>query len=564
MAKKTPASTSRIHFDALSDQGVRSNNEDVVHNDDERGIYFVIDGMGGHAAGEHAAQIARERLRGRLERATGTPAQRIREAIALANNAIFEAAQKNPDWTGMACVLTVAVVDGEAATVGHVGDSRLYKLRGVTMEKITHDHSPVGELEDSKQITESAAMMHPRRNEVFRDVGSAQRDPGEPNFIDIYEIAVEPDSALLLCSDGLTDAVPQAEIQRILREQIKRPDGAVEALVECAKKREGKDNISVVLVRGPAFGVASPTAKPAKRPQIIAEPVTPQPIAPKQILRVVEKPVPVWRWIVWAAVWMLAGAALFAAAQWLAPRLQHTPSTQAQVTHTPATLLVDPKQPGAQPTIAAALANAAEGDTIELAPGTYDEPVRIEKSKITLNGSGAVLHPKPTSEGSDGITIVHAAGVQLRNLRIVGDTDGNLLTGVRIVDSHVTLRNVHVLNAAGPGIETSGASTLNMDAASVRDCSGPGLLLRGSLTANIKYSAIVGNGRDPGDRQPGILNDSTAPVTLAGNTIANNGGPGISQADVPSAELLSRNLFSLEGRKGRLEDVRVVRKRVQK
>ena len=97
MAKKTPASTSGFTSSALSDQGVRSNNEDVVHNDDERGIYFVIDGMGGHAAGEHAAQIASERLRGRLERATGTPQQRVREAIALANNAIFETAEKHPD-----------------------------------------------------------------------------------------------------------------------------------------------------------------------------------------------------------------------------------------------------------------------------------------------------------------------------------------------------------------------------------------------------------------------------------------------------------------------------------
>jgi serine/threonine protein phosphatase PrpC len=559
MAKKTPASVSGFTSYALSDQGIRSNNEDLVHHDDERGIYFVVDGMGGHAAGEQAAQIAGERLRGRLERATGTAPQRIREAIALANNAIFEAAEKNPDWTGMACVLTVAVVEGGSATIGHVGDSRLYKIRGESMEKITLDHSPVGELEDSKEITEGTAMMHPRRNEVFRDVGSQRRDPGEPGFIDIYEIEVEPDSALLLCSDGLTDAVPKAEIQRILREQAKRPDRAVEALVECAKKREGKDNISVVLVRGPAFGAAAKTAK--RLPEPMAGPV--EPVVKPPAIRVIQKPVPVWRWIVWAALWMAAGAALFAVGQRLIPRTQNAPTQTTEVTHRPSTIVVDARQPQAQPTIAAALAKAAEGDTIELSPGMYDEPVRIEKSNLTLNGSGALLHPKPTSEGSDGVTIVHAAGIHIRNLRIAGDADGNLLTGVHILDSQVTLHNVHVVSAAGPGIETGGTSTLNMDGASVRDCSGPGLLLRGSLTANIKYSAIVGNGRDPGDRQPGILNDSTAVVTLAGNTFANNGGPAIIQPDVASPELLAHNLFSLEGRKGRLEDVRVVRKRVK-
>src|SRR5579863_4277505 len=98
MSKKTASPIAGFRSYALSDQGVRSNNEDLVHNDDDRGIYFVVDGMGGHAAGEHAAQIAGERLRGRLERATGSPQQRIREAITLANNAIFETAEKHADW----------------------------------------------------------------------------------------------------------------------------------------------------------------------------------------------------------------------------------------------------------------------------------------------------------------------------------------------------------------------------------------------------------------------------------------------------------------------------------
>src|SRR5690349_18886216 len=95
---------SRLKFAGLSDMGrVRTNNEDAFYIDAERGIFLVVDGIGGQAAGEKAAEIAVERVRARLERLTGTTEQRIREAIAVANNEIFQAARENPDWDGMAC-----------------------------------------------------------------------------------------------------------------------------------------------------------------------------------------------------------------------------------------------------------------------------------------------------------------------------------------------------------------------------------------------------------------------------------------------------------------------------
>ncbi len=266
---------------------------------------------------------------------------------------------------------------------------------------------------------------------------------------------------------------------------------------------------------------------------------------------------------------MALGIALFWGAQQVVHLPRTSPSVPSKTTAAASTIVVNPRQPNAQPTVAAALpGGTVEGDTIELAPGTYDEPITIGKSNILLDGSGSLLRPKPTSEGSDGITVKGAAGVRVQNLRISGDADGDLLTGIHIVDSQVNLRNVHVVSAAGPGIEVSGTSTLKMDAASVRDCSGPGLLLRGAVAATVKYSAIVGNGRDPGDHQPGIMLDSTidslGPVVLVGNTIANNGGPAISQPSLPTQEMLTQNLFSLDGRKGRLDDVRVVRKRANK
>src|SRR5580692_9189843 len=177
---------------------VRTNNEDRFHFDPDRGIFLVIDGIGGHAAGEKAADIAMGRVRARLERQTGSTEERIREAITVANNEILREAGANPEWQGMACVLTVAVVDNGTATIGHVGDSRLYKIRRGEIRKCTHDHSPVGEREDHGEISEAEAMRHARRNEIFRDVGSSERNPEDAGFIEMETFPMPDDGLLLL------------------------------------------------------------------------------------------------------------------------------------------------------------------------------------------------------------------------------------------------------------------------------------------------------------------------------------------------------------------------------
>src|SRR5260370_26584443 len=160
----------------------------------------------------------------------------------------------------MACALTGALLDGQEATVGHVGDSRLYKITRGFLEKITRDHSPVGEMEDQKAITEDEAMAHPRRNEVFRDVGSAPHAPDDPGFIDVYKVAVEPESALLLCSDGLTDALRRKEIEGIIRENAGDRAQVARRLVARAIE-DGKDNVSVVYVEGPKFAKPRASAR---------------------------------------------------------------------------------------------------------------------------------------------------------------------------------------------------------------------------------------------------------------------------------------------------------------
>ena len=244
----------------------RTENEDRFHYDPARGIFLVVDGVGGHAAGEQAAETAVDMLRARLERETGPVDDRIREAITIANNEIHKRASLRPEWKGMGCVLTVAVVSNGGVTIGHVGDTRLYKLRQGEIVKVTRDHSPVGEREDAHELSEAQAMAHPRRNEVYRDVGAEPHEPSDAEFIDILQVPFEPDAALLLCSDGLTDTVSSATISQVVGAHAGQPYEVVRALIDAANDAGGKDNVTVVYAEGAQFAngsgaVAGPAAR---------------------------------------------------------------------------------------------------------------------------------------------------------------------------------------------------------------------------------------------------------------------------------------------------------------
>ena len=242
---------------AATDRGrERSNNEDRVLCEPDLGIFAVIDGVGGESAGEVAAETALEVLRARLSRRTTDSARLIREAIALANRQIYERAHADARLAGMSCVLTVAVLDGARATVGHVGDSRLYALAPGDIRKVTPDHSPVGAREDAGDLSESEAMRHPRRNEIFRDVGSDPHEPDDESWIDVLEAPFQGEGALLLCSDGLSDMLPGRDILETVEANAASPRAAVRALVERANAAGGRDNISAVLVVGERYAEA--------------------------------------------------------------------------------------------------------------------------------------------------------------------------------------------------------------------------------------------------------------------------------------------------------------------
>lgn len=248
---------------AATDTGlVRAGNEDRYWMDPARGLYLVVDGLGGHAAGELAAQTAVDAIRESLRDSAAPAETRITAAITEANNRIFEMALADERLRGMACVLTLALAEDGQVTIGHVGDSRLYLIWNGAIRKLPSDHAPVGEEEDASILSEENAMRHPRRNEASRDVGSRPRRAGEAEFIEIRRCRFRPDAALLLASDGLTDRLTAARVSEIAG----RYDGDAELvaaeLVEAANRAGGQDNVTALFIAGPEFHGAAGVTRP--------------------------------------------------------------------------------------------------------------------------------------------------------------------------------------------------------------------------------------------------------------------------------------------------------------
>jgi PPM family protein phosphatase len=203
-------------------------------------FFAVADGMGGAKAGEVASAMATEGFED--ERDSGEPAEvQLARILREANRRIYDLAVSDESHRGMGTTLTAAKVTGEEISIGHVGDSRAYRMRDGELEQLTKDHSLVAELERSGQITAEAAEHHPQRSIITRALGP------EPDVeVDTYTLAGREGDAFLLCSDGLTSMISDDEIGSILR-SAGSLDEAADALVRAANQSGGKDNITVVL-----------------------------------------------------------------------------------------------------------------------------------------------------------------------------------------------------------------------------------------------------------------------------------------------------------------------------
>lgn len=224
---------------------IRGFNDDSIAQDSAAGAFVLADGMGGHNAGDVAAELATRTVLERLAKGGSRSAQdRVREAVADANQAVGRAARTDSARTGMGTTLAVAVFAANRVTVGHVGDSRVYRLRDGRLKLLTRDHSVLQEQAETGLLDRDSARVSQNRSLVTRALGA-----GYDATPEIGEFDVQPDDVYLLCSDGLNDMVDDADIELALAELGCNLDMAAEVLVELANDNGGQDNISVVLVR---------------------------------------------------------------------------------------------------------------------------------------------------------------------------------------------------------------------------------------------------------------------------------------------------------------------------
>jgi protein phosphatase len=245
-------------FSALSDPGLlRDNNEDAVTFDAETRLAILADGMGGYNAGEIASNMATtfiktELVRWLTEVGRRAGAKEVKRAMEIcvdnANRSVFNSANSNPQYSGMGTTLVLAVFQENRVVVGHVGDSRCYLFRAGELYQITRDHSLLQEQLDAGLITPEEAAVSLNKNLVTRALGVE-----ESVVLEAHEHPLEPDDVYLMCSDGLTDMVPDAQIARILGSQESLEHKA-KRLVETANANGGRDNISVLLAHAATNG----------------------------------------------------------------------------------------------------------------------------------------------------------------------------------------------------------------------------------------------------------------------------------------------------------------------
>ncbi len=217
----------------------RNANEDSLFT--RNPVFVVADGMGGAQAGEVASKAAAESFDRELPPSLA-PERILEETIKAANRTIHEQARSNPDLAGMGTTTTAVIVDPEAETVaiGHVGDSRAYRLRDGKLERLTRDHSLVEEMRRKGQLTDAQAEDHPQRSIITRALGP------EPEVeVDLQTVPALAGDVFLICSDGLTTMLDDAKIAHILS-RASTMESAVRALVDEANRAGGRDNISVV------------------------------------------------------------------------------------------------------------------------------------------------------------------------------------------------------------------------------------------------------------------------------------------------------------------------------
>jgi serine/threonine protein phosphatase PrpC len=225
-----------MRFAARTHPGQRvGQNEDSIGSNEAGGLYFVADGMGGHASGDVASRIVKETL---LGAALNLP---LRAAVMRAHEEVARAAADNPAHSNMGSTVVATRIAGRHAEIVWVGDSRAYLWRGQVLRQLTRDHSYLEVLREQENLSESQMRGHPNKNLVTQTLGIGAPEPS------VITEPLRKGDWLLLCSDGLNDELEDGEIAQILRAHG-APDAAADALIAAALARGGHDNVSAVIV----------------------------------------------------------------------------------------------------------------------------------------------------------------------------------------------------------------------------------------------------------------------------------------------------------------------------
>jgi protein phosphatase len=238
--------SSNRSFVGKTDPGIlRSNNEDAFYIDPQGRFCLVADGMGGHAGGQEASSIASEQIRAYLEEHWEDELAcdcLLEAAFYDANQGILEDQASYPEREGMGTTAVALLFRQGEVWYAHVGDSRLYRLRDAELEQITEDHTWIARALKTGDVAPQQAKSHPWRHVLFQCLGRRESPKVEIGTIDL-----QSGDRLLLCSDGLTEEVPEADIRQLLQSEAPSEQIAAE-LVDVAKQNGGSDNVTVVVV----------------------------------------------------------------------------------------------------------------------------------------------------------------------------------------------------------------------------------------------------------------------------------------------------------------------------
>lgn len=233
---------------AMTDMGrLRTTNQDYVYASVEPvgslpNLFAVADGMGGHKAGDYASRFIVERLVSYLQSAPDPQVvPLLREGIEKVNTELYQESKKAPELSGMGTTLVAAVADGTTLYVANVGDSRLYLVRD-RIRQVTRDHSYVEELVSMGRMERGSRDYRDKKNIITRAVGTEDK-----LLVDFFEVSLEPGDYILMCSDGLSNMLEEAEMEEIIGSDLELEE-KTEKLITVANDNGGKDNIAVVLI----------------------------------------------------------------------------------------------------------------------------------------------------------------------------------------------------------------------------------------------------------------------------------------------------------------------------